>query len=57
MSLDYTFRTLKDGGGNSSTDPVINSRNEIKKTKFGYTTGFNITFHFSDLLCFETGIQ
>lgn len=57
FSPDYSFRTLKNSGGNSSTDLVINSRNEIEKAKFGYTTSFNINFNFSDFLSFETGIE
>ena len=57
FSPDYNFRTLKNNNGNSSTDLVISSRNDIEKAKFGYTTGFDVTFHFSDLLNFQTGIQ
>jgi len=57
FSPDYNFRTLKNGDGNSSTDLVIKVRNDIEKAKFGFTTGFNITFHFSNLLSFETGVQ
>ena len=57
FSPDYSFRTLKNGDGNNSTDLVIKSRDDVEKAKFGYTTGFNLTFHFSDLLGFETGVQ
>jgi len=57
FSPDYSFRTLKNGDGNSSTALVINSRDNIEKAKLGYTTGYNVTFHFSDLLGFETGVQ
>ena len=57
FSPDYNFRTLKNSDGNSSTDLVIKSRDDIEKAKFGYTTGLNVTFHFSDLLGFETGVQ
>ena len=57
FSPDYSFRTLKNGDGNSSIDLVIKSRDDIEKAKFGYTTGLNVTFHFSDLLGFETGVQ
>ena len=57
FSPDYSFRILKNGDGNSSTDLVIKSRDNIEKAKFGYTTGLNVTFHFSDLLGFETGVQ
>ena len=57
FSPDYSFRTLKNGDGNSSTDLVIKSRDDIEKAKFGYTTGFNVVFNFSDLLGLETGVQ
>lgn len=57
FSPDYSFRTLKNDGGNNSTDLVIKSRNDIEKAKFGYTTGFNVTFNFSSLIGFETGVQ
>ena len=57
FSPDYSFRTLKNSDGNSSTDLVIKNRDDIEKAKFGYTTGFNISFNFSSLIDFETGIQ
>jgi Outer membrane protein beta-barrel domain len=57
FSPDYSFRTLKNGDGNSSTDLVIKSRDDNEKAKFGYTTGFNMSFHFLNLLGFETGVQ
>ncbi len=57
FSPDYSFRTLKNGDGNSSTDFVIESRNDNEKAKFGYTTGVNVTFSFSEFLGFETGVQ
>ncbi len=56
FSPDYSFRTLKNSGGDGSTDLVIKIRNDIEKAKFGYSTGLNVTFHFSNLLGFETGI-
>lgn len=57
FSIDNSFRTLKNSDGNSSTDLVINSRNNIEIAKIGYTTGLNLLFHFSDLFGFETGVQ
>lgn len=57
FSPDYSFRTLKNDDGNSSTDLIIKMRDEIEKAKFGYTTGFIVTFHFSNLLAFETGVH
>lgn len=57
FSPDYSFRTLKNGDGNSSTILVIKNRDNIEKAKFGYSTGLSVTFHFSGLLGFETGLQ
>jgi hypothetical protein len=57
FSPDYSFRTPKNGDGNNSTDFAIKSRDNIEKAKFGYTTGSHMTFHFSDLPGFETGVQ
>ncbi len=57
FSPDYSFRTLKNGDGNNSTDIVIKSRNDNEKAKFGYTTGINVTFSFSEFFGFETGVQ
>ncbi len=57
FSPEYSFRTLKNSGSNNYTDLVINSRNDIEKAKFGYTTGLNINFHFSEMFRFETGFQ
>jgi hypothetical protein len=57
FSPDYSFRKLKNGDGNSSTDLVIKSRNEMEIAKFGYTTGLNVCFKFSQSVGFETGIQ
>ena len=56
FSPDYSFRTLKNGDGSSSTDLVIKIRNDIEKAKFGYTTGFSVTYNFSNLIGFETGV-
>ncbi len=57
FSPDYSFRTLKNDGSNSSTDLVIDLRNDIEKAKLGYTTGFNLTLPISKFFSFETGIQ
>ena len=57
FSPDYSFRTLKNGDGNSFTDLVIKTRDDIEIPKFGYTTGINVTFPISDFLAFETGVQ
>ena len=57
FSPDYSFRTLKNGDGISATDLVIKSRNDIEKAKFGYTSGLSVTYNFSNLIGFETGVQ
>jgi Outer membrane protein beta-barrel domain len=56
LSPDYSNRTLINNDGNSSSDMVINSRNEIEKGKFSYTTGFNLDVRLSEKLEFQTGI-
>lgn len=57
FSPDYSFRSLKNNDGSSSTDLIIKNRNNIEIAKFGYTTGLNICFNFSQVVAFETGIQ
>jgi hypothetical protein len=57
FSPDYSFRSLKNNDGASSTDLVIKTRNDIETAKFGYTTGLNVCINFSHLVGFETGIQ
>ncbi len=57
FSPDYSFRTLKNDDGGSAADLVINTRNDIEKAKFGYTSGLRVTFNFSHLISFETGVQ
>ena len=57
FSPDYSSRTLKNNDGSPSSDLVINSRNDNEVAKFGYTTGLNFCFNFSQLVGFETGIQ
>ncbi len=57
FSPDYSFRSHKNSDGKSSTDLVIQNRKAIEIAKFGYTTGLNICFNFSQVVAFETGIQ
>lgn len=56
FSPDYNFRSLQYGGDDKFDLIIKKSRNEMEKAKFGYTTGLNVTFNFSDLLSFETGV-
>lgn len=57
FSPDYSFRTLKNNDGSSSSDLVITNRNDIELAKLGYTTGLNVIFDFSQKIGLETGIQ
>jgi hypothetical protein len=57
FSPDYSSRTLKNNDGSPSSDLVINSRNDNEVAKFGFTTGLNVCFNFSQLVGLETGIQ
>jgi hypothetical protein len=57
FSPDYSFRTLNNTGGSSSTDLVIKRRNEVELPKFGFTTGLNILVNFSKRAGLETGLQ
>ena len=57
FSPDYSFRTLKNNDGSSSSDLIINSRNGYEVAKFGYTTGLSFILNFSQLIGLETGVQ
>ena len=57
FSPDYSYRTLKNADGNSTTDLIIKLRNDIEKPKFGYTTGFNFIFPTSSALKQECTTQ
>jgi hypothetical protein len=57
FSPDYSSRTLKNNDGSPSSDLVIKSRNDNEVAKFGFTTGLNVCFNFSQLVGLETGIQ
>lgn len=57
LSPDYSFRTIKSNDDNSTTRQTIKDRNDREIAKFGYSTGLNITFHFSNHIGLETGVQ
>ena len=57
FSPDYSFRAIENNDGGPPSDLVIKSRNNNEVAKFGYTTGLNVCFNFSQLVGFETGIQ
>ena len=57
FSSDYNSRALKNNDGSPSSDFVVKIRNDNEVAKFGFTTGLNICFNFSQLAGFETGVQ
>jgi hypothetical protein len=57
FSPDVCFRTLKNNDGSSSSELVIDNRNERETVKFGYTTGLNVCFKINKFVGMETGIQ
>ncbi len=52
----YSFRTLNNNDGNSSSDIATDARNKNELAKFGYRTGVNFLFSCSGSVGFETGI-
>ena len=57
FSPDYSFHSLTNNDGSSSTDAVIKNRNSIEIAKFGFTTGIDLCIDLSQSLAIETGIQ
>ena len=57
FSPDYSFRTLTNTDGSSSSGAVINNRNSIERAKFGFTSGIGVSIEVSQSLAFETGLQ
>ena len=56
FSPDYSYRTLENNDGSSSSDMVIDLRNDIEKSKFGFTTGLNLNIRLSGKTGFQTGL-
>ena len=56
FSPDYSFRTLKNNDGSSSSDMVIGFRNDLEKAKPGITTGFNLNIQVAEKLEIQTGV-
>jgi len=56
FSPDYSYRTLKNNDGNPSLDVAIDHRNDIEKSKFGFTTGLNLNIRLSDKVEFQSGL-
>lgn len=57
FSSDYNYRTLRNNDGKEINNVIIEGRDRIEITKFGYTTGVNLLFKCSTNWAFETGIQ
>jgi hypothetical protein len=56
FSPDYNFRTLRNNDGSSSSEMVIDQRNNLEKGKFSFTTGVNLNVRVSGKLEFQTGL-
>ena len=56
FSPDYSYRTLKNNDGSSSSDMIIDIRNDIEKAKAGYATGFNLNIPITGKLEIQTGV-
>src|SRR5688572_885079 len=56
LSPDYSFRTLKNNDGSSSSDFVIKARNSIETGKPGFTTGISTKVNGSKRVSGETGL-
>lgn len=56
FSPDYSYRTLKNNDGSSSSEMIIDQRNDIEKGKLGFTTGLNLNIKVSKNLAIQTGI-
>ncbi|MBL0098010.1 MAG: outer membrane beta-barrel protein [Bacteroidetes bacterium] len=57
ISPDYCYRTLKNNNGNSTSDMIIDLREESEGPKLGYTAGLNAGYNFSKKWGVEMGIQ
>jgi hypothetical protein len=56
FSPDYNYRTLKNNDGSSSSDMVIDFRDDVEKGKFGFTTGLNLSIKVSEKVDIQTGL-
>lgn len=56
FSPDYSYRALKNNGGDDNTDLVISNRNKLETGKLGYTGGIAINLCCSGQIGFETGL-
>jgi hypothetical protein len=57
FSPDACFRTLKNTDGSSTSDFVIDMRNDTETIKFGYTTGVNFQYNLNRFLGLSLGVH
>ncbi|HLP34104.1 MAG TPA: porin family protein [Bacteroidia bacterium] len=57
FSPDLCYRTLKNNDGSQVSDIIVDSRDDMETSKFGYTSGFNVCFNIKKSFGLETGIQ
>jgi len=56
FSPDYNYRTLKNNDGSSSSDMIIDFRNNIEESRFSFTTGLNLNIKLSVKVELQTGL-
>lgn len=57
VSPDICFRTLKNTDGSSTSDWIIDLRNDSESPKFSYSSGLSLCYHLTSHWAFETGLQ
>ena len=57
FSPDACFRTLKNSDGSSTSDFVIDMRNDTEIIKFGYTTGVNFQYNLNRFWGVSLGVH
>lgn len=57
FSPDACYRTLKNTDGSESSDFVIDIRNDMETTKFGYTTGANFQYNLNRFWGVSLGVH
>lgn len=57
VSPDICYRTLRNNDGSSSSDLIIDLRNQQEIYKIGSTAGLIASYSFTDFFSLETGLQ
>ncbi len=57
FSPDYAYRKLKNNDGSTSSQIVIDSRNNSETAKLGFSTGLSFCYNLTKHFGLETGIQ